>query len=211
MFKIRHITEDQYRLMPWKSHRGTTAEIFIFPENSNFHDDSYFWRVSSDSIASSCPFSQFLGFDRTIVLIEGDTMALNHDCVENPQMVQRLIPYRFKGEWQTTCEMSDQAVKDFNLIARRGKVIAELDSLNITQSGPLSLNLLRDQTLIFCVSGKLKVTGAGFRDFQIASSDTLMIEKLADPALDGSGLSAMIQACSITQNCEVILVQVSLK
>lgn len=211
MFKIRHITEAQYRLMPWKSHRGTTAEIFIFPEGANFHDDSYLWRVSSASIASSCPFSQFLGFDRTIVLIEGDSIALNHNCVESPQRVQRLMPYRFKGEWETTCEISDQAVKDFNLISRRGKVSADLDTLKINELSPFLLTLSRKYTLIFCVNGELNIATSHFGNHQIVSRETILIEKDSGPVCEGDEASEKIQIRSISQNSEVILVQVNAK
>lgn len=207
--KIRHLTQSDYRVMPWKNHRGTTTEVFIFPENSSVQDDSYLWRVSSAAIASSCPFSQFLGFDRTVLLLEGESMALNHDCVDHPQVVKRMVPYRFKGEWQTTCEIADQAVQDFNLIVRRGKAVADLQVLQVT---PLQTKIPVQslQALIFCVSGELEISCLGSQK-KLGHYESLLIEQ--DSLAEGeSARSPEVLLMRALGDCaETILVQVNPK
>lgn len=205
MIKVRHLTQRHYRQMPWKSHRGITSEIFIYPEDGALQSDSYLWRVSSASVSSSCPFSQFLGFDRTIVLLDQATMALNHDCMEVPQIVRRMTPYQFKGEWETTCEISDHAVIDFNLVVRRGKVASVLKTLELGRV-PVGFKLNYNHTLIFCVTGELKVLGNHFYE-TLFPYETLLIEKIKP---DSAG-SDQIEISSLLERSELILVQVSPK
>jgi len=195
--------------MPWKNHRGTTTEIFIFPENSSVQDDSYLWRVSSAAIASSCSFSQFLGFDRTVLLLEGESMALNHDCVDRPQVVQRMVPYRFKGEWQTTCEIADRAVQDFNLIVRRGKVVADLQVLQVAQV-QTEISLQSFQALIFCVSGKLEISCGGSQK-KLDHYESLLIEQDSLPNVESMSSSEVLSIRSLGDRAEVILIQVNPK
>jgi environmental stress-induced protein Ves len=199
MLKIRHLRPSDYRVQPWRNHRGTTEEIAIFPEGSTHQEDSFEWRVSSALIASSCSFSQFLGYDRTIVCLEGDGIALNHDCVDTPQTLKRLVPYHFKGEWQTTCEISDKSVRDFNLMVRRGKVAAELEVLRIG-SVILEQEIRTADTLLFCVTGQLTAAAPGFEQ-KLSPFETLMIRK-------ENSASVTLKIRASTGSCEAILIRI---
>jgi environmental stress-induced protein Ves len=199
MLKIRHLRPADYKVMPWKNHRGTTEEIAIFPEGSNHIAESFEWRVSSAMIASSCSFSQFLGFDRTIVILDGEGIALNHDCVESPQPLKRLVPYQFKGEWQTTCEITDRAVRDFNLMTRRGQVSADLEVLTLGAQ-VVTKEISSEDTLLFCVAGQLIASGDGFEE-KLSPSETLLIRK-------ENKSSATVNLRASHGNGELILIQI---
>lgn len=202
MLIFKHLKPSDYRTVPWRNHLGTTAEIAIYPEGSNHHDDSFEWRISSASISSSCPFSQFLGYDRSIVVVEGEGIALNHDCVESAQSIKRLEPYQFKGEWQTTCEIGDGPVRDLNVMMLRGKCSSEMKVLR--PSGKASPEKLDgERALLYCVSGSLEINGPGAHAL-LAPDESLMIQA-------GTDFPIEITIRAVNGSSEAILIQIHSK
>lgn len=174
MLKIKHLKVEDYKNLPWKNHRGTTSEIAIFPENADFHSETFKWRISSAQLASSSSFSQFPGYDRTITLLEGDQMELNHDCMDKPQTVKMLEAHEFKGEWMTTCEVGEKPVRDFNLMVRRGKITSKLEIISPSQT-PKVLTHAK-WIFIFCATGSVEVRPPQVSNTLLKGYETLMIQ-----------------------------------
>ena len=63
---IETLASASYRTVPWKNGGGTTREIAVSED----------WRLSVATIEQDGPFSDFTGFDRTIVPIEGNGIEL---------------------------------------------------------------------------------------------------------------------------------------
>jgi environmental stress-induced protein Ves len=117
------------------------------------------WRVSIAEVASDGPFSRFDNIDRIIMLLSGGGFSL-HGVGANPQVLDTpLMPFAFAGETPIHCSLKNGAVRDFNLMTRRGAVQAQLQVMSIgsaVQTLPLS-----PQTLIYIVSGSVNaVIGA---------------------------------------------------
>ena len=72
----KHLKSSDSRALIWKNGKGTTSEIAIDPEGANFATEPFSWRLSSASVLQSGPFSEFPGYDRYLVLIEGDPICL---------------------------------------------------------------------------------------------------------------------------------------
>ena len=66
-----------YHLMPWKNGGGSTTEIAIYPEASSVSGVPFLWRVSIAEVTVNGPFSSFPGYDRHIMVIEGEGMRLD--------------------------------------------------------------------------------------------------------------------------------------
>ncbi len=111
---MRIIPKSEYRVTPWKNGGGTTAEIFVSPERGGRFD----WRVSIATVATNGPFSNFMGYERHIMVLAGDGMLLEID--ENTkQRLEPMAPFSFSGDSNTYGHLITGPVSDFNLIVRR--------------------------------------------------------------------------------------------
>lgn len=96
--------------MPWKNGGGMTHEIAV--------GDG--WRLSVASIDRDGPFSDFTGWDRTIVPIEGHGIELAVD--DETHALDRLFqPLAFRGEARVRCRLRDGPARDFNVMTRRDR------------------------------------------------------------------------------------------
>lgn len=118
---IRLLSPLAYRVKPWKNGGGTTTEIAIYPEDAGWND--FLWRVGIADIRQSGPFSSFPGIDRSIILLDcpvGSGMTLKVD--ESPhEMIQHEF-IDFPGEAATHGVLRGEAVRDLNVMSRRGEV-----------------------------------------------------------------------------------------
>jgi uncharacterized protein len=126
--KLTHLKSADYKSMPWKNGGGTTTELMAESRGAEGYD----WRLSIAAVSTSGPFSDFSGYDRTIMLVEGKGFTLDFaECAAPQPLVSSFEPFRFDGAWRTHCTLIDGPVKDFNLIARKG-VHAVLEVLRLT-------------------------------------------------------------------------------
>lgn len=122
---VRRFTLDGLPRSPWKNGGGTTREVACWPPGAGL--DSFDWRVSIATIAAEGPFSAFPGIDRTITLLDGTGVWLrSRDASIDHKLDQLLVPFRFPGEAALDCELLDGASSDLNVMARRGRLRAEV-------------------------------------------------------------------------------------
>jgi len=126
--RLMHLTAADYKRMPWKNGGGTTTEILVEPAGAA---ERYDWRISIADVAQSGPFSDFTGYDRTIMLIEGAGFVLDFDRGQTKRLDRPYEPFPFAGEWRTGCTLIDGPVRDFNLIAARKRPKAMLDVFHV--------------------------------------------------------------------------------
>ncbi|GAB2178871.1 HutD/Ves family protein [Dongia sp. agr-C8] len=166
--KLTHLTSADYKVMPWKNGGGTTTELMA--ENAG-GAEGYDWRLSIATVSASGPFSDFSGYDRSIMLVEGKGFTLEFAEAGTHHLVRSFEPLRFDGAWHAECTLIDGPVKDFNLIARKN-VHAVLEVLRVTATETLAparttvLHLFRGQ-----------VTAA---DRDLVAGDSLRIDNASD-------------------------------
>lgn len=112
---------------PWKNGGGSTREIASWPPGAGF--EGFDWRVSIASIAASGPFSQFVGVDRIITLLEGDGVRLQGDGLEH-RLATPLAPFAFSGDARIDCTLLGGPSSDFNVMTRRGRLRAAFHVLH---------------------------------------------------------------------------------
>lgn len=105
---IRHAS---LKAAPWAG--GTSRQIAAGPDPKNWD-----WRLSIADIAKAGPFTPMPGIDRIITVVEGELIALTVDGVE--QALEKYRPFRFSGDSQTSASLPTGALKDLNLLTRRG-------------------------------------------------------------------------------------------
>lgn len=126
MREIVHLARGDARRVPWKNGRGFTEELALWPLGSSFERGDYDWRISAARVEAHGPFSAFPGFERILVVTAGDGLKLSHGPTGRRASARRFEPYRFSGDEATTAELTGEAVADFNVLARRASVRADV-------------------------------------------------------------------------------------
>jgi len=89
-------------------------------------DDDFRWRVSIAEIESDGPFSSFPGIERDLLLLEGNGIELDIDGDAPRRLVQRFERIHFGGEANVHCRLLAGATRDFNVMAQRDDVRADV-------------------------------------------------------------------------------------
>lgn len=168
--KLTHLKPADYKIMPWKNGGGTTTELMA---ESNGAGEGYDWRLSIASVEASGPFSDFSGYDRSIMLVEGKGFSLDFAEVGTHHLNRSFEPLRFDGAWHTECTLTDGPVKDFNLIARKN-VHAVLDVLRVTPG--TEMIAATATAVLHLFHGQVSAAGCN-----LAAGDSLRIDGAAGP------------------------------
>jgi uncharacterized protein len=92
----------------------------------------------------------------------------------NPQVVDTpLMPFAFAGETTIHCSLINGAVRDFNLMTRRGALHAQLQVLTIGRT-PQTF-VLSAQTLLYVASGSVDIM-LGTQHITLAAQQTLSLK-----------------------------------
>ncbi|PKM20499.1 MAG: hypothetical protein CVV11_03050 [Gammaproteobacteria bacterium HGW-Gammaproteobacteria-15] len=161
------ITPEQWQTQRWQNGGGITHQLCRQDDGQGL-----LWRLSIAEVASDGPFSRFDNIDRIILLLTGEGFCL-HGVGDNLQLLDTpLTPFAFAGETTIHCSLVNGAVRDFNLMTRRGAVQAQLQVLTIgsaVQTLPLS-----PQTLIYIASGSVNAV-LGARHITLEAQHTLSL------------------------------------
>jgi environmental stress-induced protein Ves len=130
------ISPDQYRSVAWKNGNGSTQEL-VFGGSSV---DSFDWRLSMAPVISSGDFSDFEHYDRTLILINGNGLTLDHDSGQQDALMQRFDMAHFDGGWRTNAKLHDGDILDFNVMTRQNKCRSKVTVLAESKSHQLSVS-----------------------------------------------------------------------
>lgn len=186
---IRHA---DVKPVPWKNGLGATSQLAIWPPDASMDALDFDWRISVAKVEAAGPFSTFLGFDRILTVTSGLGLRLDHRACAPAAEVRRLKPYFFSGDWPTDARLIGGGVMDFNVIYRRGRVKAEVESvcvagqhlLHSTSCGHWLLHIVRGTVRVAPNRpGHALVLDAGDSFWcQPADSTELKIEAQGQPA-----------------------------
>jgi environmental stress-induced protein Ves len=106
-----------------------TTEVAVFPPGAGL--DDFDWRLAIADLDRSGPFSSFPGVDRLLMMLPPGSATLTIDG-----LAHRLGPLevvRFRGESAVSTRLAGGPVRDLNLMARRGRVVATMTALDLTR------------------------------------------------------------------------------
>ena len=165
---LRHLRPSDYRVMPWKNGGGTTTELIIEPFGASL-DSGFLWRLSMAEVGVSGPFSRFIGYDRTLLLLEGRGMHLDFEQGTSLHLDRLLEPVAFRGDALTFGSLLEGPCRDFNVITQRARYQHRLEVLRLdAQPRPILQAQIR---FIFCVTGKVQVNS-----FHLSAMELLRVE-----------------------------------
>jgi len=186
--RATRLTRSDYRRMRWKNGLGWTSEVAISPHEADFASGAFDWRLSIAEVEADSEFSPLPGVDRTIALIEGAGMILTSAHGE-ALLERRGQLHAFSGDDAVSCRLVGGACRDFNVMARRGRVEAKV--LFRPLVGPMVFFDEPGTTWAIHVCGghaRLQNTAT---PMELAQGETLMLEPgetdVRQRVLDGGG------------------------
>ena len=152
--------------MPWKNGEGFTTELYRID-----HGPEMAFRVSSAKVERSGPFSDFSGYDRTLVNLGPGVMEINVGGRERYSL-RALQSCHFDGGFDTDCVVSSPS-EDLNIFCRKEQFFAStiVRSLKKPEFIPL---LPGSGWLIFVVSGELCAHSPGGKELLVGAREALV-------------------------------------
>ncbi|HEX3949334.1 MAG TPA: HutD family protein [Steroidobacteraceae bacterium] len=135
---------------PWKNGGGTAFEAVRLPPMG----DPFLWRVSLAQIESSGPFSDYTGYHRNMVLLQGRGIALEFGNGERRVLRETGDWLQFDGGTPVHCDLLDGPCMDLNLMVSKSlRTAARLERLG----GNLPVHAAHGQTMIFSIEEPLSI------------------------------------------------------
>lgn len=153
---MRILEPGDFRGMPWKNGGGSTTELLIAPPGATLAG-GFDWRVSMAAVPASGPFSSFPGMDRTLLLVAGDGLELDHGPHGKALLAGPWMPVAFSGDWPTEGRLLGGPCRDFNVMTARARW---RHRVTILRPGPAAVPLPRAPVLLaYCARGEVRVGG----------------------------------------------------
>ena len=113
---ITIFSAENFKTIPWKNGLGHTTELAI---SNGGNLDDFDWRLSIASVVNDGDFSNFSGYQRNLVLIEGNGLTLDHRNGDIDKLSKLLDIARFDGASKTHGSLTNGAIKDFNIMTNQ--------------------------------------------------------------------------------------------
>lgn len=163
---FRKLTQNDFKSMPWKNGKGITHELYRIDNGSEMA-----FRVSSAKVEQSGPFSDFSGYERTLVNLGPGVMNIKVNGQENYSL-SALESCHFDGGLATECVVSAPC-EDLNIFCQKDQFFASTIVRSLKK--PEFIPLLPDSGwVIFVVSGELCAHGPSGRELLVGPRDMLV-------------------------------------
>ena len=185
---ITIIPQHTFNKIPWKNGQGSTLELAI---NQNGSLDDFNWRLSIAQVNQDGAFSDFSGYTRNLVLIDGQGMQLKHNEAQIDLMEKFLDLSTFDGADPTNATLISGPITDFNLMTKTAVHDATVDTfpgintvtlkaakLRFIYSPTTQLKILSGETQLeqLVIAGDLvQIDDNEVRDLMVTGSDLILV------------------------------------
>ena len=180
------VKPSSYLSMPWRNGLGTTVELLKQDLPSG---DGFAWRLSMADVTSDGEFSNFSGYDRSLLLLEGNGLTLLSDGREQA-LSEPLQVARFRGEGPTCARLHDGPIRDFNVMTQRRYCSALVTSQ--AGSAPGQTDIDADTLLIYAVDANLQIDCPEFGRLSLPARHLLMAHKPNRQVLHSHGAANIV-------------------
>ena len=179
--EYRLYKEENFSVSKWTG--GVTKQLAIFPENGNYLERNFIWRLSTATCEQEeSVFSKLPDFDRVLMVLSGSVVLAHQDV--RVARLSELEQDSFDGAYRTK---SFGKITDYNLMVAKGNR-GTLDALSLT---PESVRLTfdadrayeRKTTAFFCRDGFAAVTVEG-ETVMMKPGEQLVVNGCVDEAFD---------------------------
>lgn len=155
-YELKLIKKVEHKTSQWSG--GTTTQLYIYPENSQYDKRDFLFRISSAKVEiEESTFTSLPGINREIMILDGE-LDLYHEGHHNVKLKKYDID-SFSGDWNTK---SYGKVTDFNLMMNKG-CSGKLEHLKIEKDNSKKIYINKATTsekqvyILYCVSGKISI------------------------------------------------------
>lgn len=150
---IEMFSPEQFNTIAWKNGQGQTTELAI---NEQGCLENFDWRLSIATVSTDGYFSNFSGYQRNLILIEGKGICLSHDDVQKDVLEKPLDIASFNGGCKTYGKLTAGPIKDFNVMTKIGKVSAKVHCYKTLQQVEITLSQ-NSLCFAYSLSGDIKI------------------------------------------------------
>ncbi len=176
------LTPDDFVSMPWKNGLGHTVEMI---RKGLPGDAEFLWRLSMADVTTDGEFSNFKGYDRTLLLLEGNGMTLTHACGQCDVLETPLQVAHFKGDESTNATLHNGPIKDFNVMTRRTHCTAEVSTGLELEARTLLVGT--SALFVYAVNEQLKIYIPGSESISLPGQHLLVAEHLNNVSIHCAG------------------------
>jgi environmental stress-induced protein Ves len=132
--KTKHIKAKDLQTSLWAG--GTTTQLYIYPENSQYKNLDFDFRISTAKVElPSSDFTALPGISRQLMILEGGIIIEHQN--HHKKTLNKFDIDTFEGDWQTS---SKGTCIDFNLMCSKGNS-GKISAHSLIEDTQLSLNL----------------------------------------------------------------------
>jgi uncharacterized protein len=186
--KHYHIhSPDDFQSMPWRNGLGHTIEIRTGyrPQSNQFA-----WRLSMADVVSDGQFSDFSGYDRTLLLLQGQGMTLDHSSGNCDKLVKRLQAAHFRGDEETHATLHDGPIKDFNIMSQRDYCSTTVYALKSADRDEFMINA--DVLMIYAPDRAISIQSETLKTVTIEGEHLFLLDNPVDEKCRVSGKSLIV-------------------
>jgi uncharacterized protein len=166
------IRASAYREQPWKNGGGLTHEIAA----------SDFWRLSIATIDRDGPFSEYRGFDRTIVAIDGAAVEL--EVKGAAVLLAPFEPFEFAGEDAVYARVRGRA-RDLNVMTARDDFVHDVTIVRERERFVLDEE---ETAFVVAIDGDVTVEHE-----EVSAGDTLALAEIEGFTVTAHGRAAVVR------------------
>ena len=180
-------TPESFRSMPWRNGLGHTIELLAeyLPQSRNFA-----WRLSMADVVSDGLFSDFSGYDRTLLLLQGRGLTLDHSNGGCDELIDHLQAAHFKGDEESYATLHNGPIKDFNIMSKRDYCATTVNSLKNASDDELLIN--GDVLLIYAPDEAISIKSETRETLTVERNHLFHINKPTDEKWIVSGASLIV-------------------
>lgn len=151
MINYRITPPSEFKKLRWKNGKGATTELAREDDESG----EFRWRLSIAQVSENGPFSDFSGYHRSLLLLEGAGITLVHQNARQDELMRQFDIAHFDGKGPTRAELHDGPIVDFNVMTRQGACTAKVYT-ELTTDQPARL-VASDRLLIYAGGQSLSI------------------------------------------------------
>lgn len=136
--KLKVLKKSDYTTTKWSG--GDTTQLYIYPEDGNYIERNFLFRLSTATVTSEkSVFTELKGISRKLMVLSGE-MKLEH----KGRYIKELKEFQqdsFMGEWET---ISYGKVEDFNLMTKN-PCTGKLKNIEVIPNSSIKMTLFSNK------------------------------------------------------------------
>ena len=144
------ISNNKLKTTTWQG--GTTTELYIFPEDSNYQERNFEFRISTAQVnLEESDFTSLPNINRELMILDG-SIEITHENHYSKKL-NKFDTDSFKGDWETS---SKGTCVDFNIMMKEN-YNGKIEVLSLKSNQKLSFTCINDFSVFYVNKGETSI------------------------------------------------------